>query len=294
MKRAQKSKGLFFSLVLICLTLVLSIAGPVQAQTSIAVLSMSPTPYFACVGQSTVIYVRVTNVVDLQAYDISGSFTPANNQAIAISKVENAGWLTPSFSFFPLWDNTAGTFSLDGTKLGSPGMTGDGNLIKITFQAIVPGQTVYFTINQPPPTVPVLSDGDGFIIPYTTPAGYDGVVYTRPAGTCDPTAVELRSFSAERAKWAINLKWVTVSETDNLGFNIYRAASPYGTKHKVNKELIPTLTYPGSLVGSEYSYVDKTVVPGKVYYYWLQDVDIYGHKTMHGPIKVLKFNPLKR
>jgi hypothetical protein len=39
-------------------------------------------------------------------------------------------------------------------------------------------------------------------------------------------------------------------------------------------------------VGREYSFEDNDVTPGEIYYYQLEDLDIYGKKTVHGPICV--------
>jgi hypothetical protein len=97
-----------------------------------------------------------------------------------------------------------------------------------------------------------------------------------------PTAIDLLSFDATAAKKAIILSWETGSETDNLGFNLYRATSVDGQKIKLNAELIPTQAPPGSTYGAEYKYRDTTV-KGRTYYYWLEDVDIYGATTLHEP-----------
>lgn len=272
-------------LALVGMVVLLSTTSPVEAQTS-TMLSMSPSPYFACVGQDTVIYVKVTDVVNLQAYDISGSFTPANNQALAISKIENAGWMFPTFSLFPYYDNTSGIFSLDSTKLGSPGMTGDGNLIKITFQALVPNQTVYFTINEP--ATAVLSDGNGIKIPYITPAGYDGVVYTRPAGTCNPTEVKIKYLKTNRKPYATTVSWHTVSDEEVLYFNVYRSWNKTGTsKTLLTKSPIPVIL-DGTFNGHRYSFIDKQLTPSKDYFYWLEAVDTSMVSKMFGPVVARK------
>jgi len=35
-----------------------------------------------------------------------------------------------------------------------------------------------------------------------------------------------------------------------------------------------------------YVWLDGTVQMGRTYYYQLEDVDIYGNATMHGPVQV--------
>jgi hypothetical protein len=41
---------------------------------------------------------------------------------------------------------------------------------------------------------------------------------------------------------------------------------------------------PGSPVGAVYTFLDDNVVTGMTYYYWLEDVDVYGVATPHGPV----------
>jgi hypothetical protein len=98
-----------------------------------------------------------------------------------------------------------------------------------------------------------------------------------------PSAVELASFAATAAGRAILLEWETASEVDNLGFNLYRAGSPDGPRAQINGGLIPA-RMPGSPIGAAYQFLDGSVTPGITYYYWLEDVDVYGVATLHGPV----------
>jgi hypothetical protein len=97
------------------------------------------------------------------------------------------------------------------------------------------------------------------------------------------TAVTLSSFTASPTGDDILLEWKTATELDNLGFNVYRASAPQGTRTRLNASLIPTQA-PGSAVGADYAFVDKAVEPGLAYYYWLEDVDVEGTATLHGPV----------
>ncbi len=103
--------------------------------------------------------------------------------------------------------------------------------------------------------------------------------------TCVPTAVELKSFTARGVNKAVYLAWETASETDNLGFNLYRATAIDGKKTKLNAELIPSLVPPGSTVGASYSYLDTAAEKGVRYYYWLEMMDIYSKTDLHGPVQ---------
>lgn len=102
------------------------------------------------------------------------------------------------------------------------------------------------------------------------------------------TAVKLLNFEAVGAVDGVLISWETTSETNNLGFNLYRAESPDGEKVKLNEDLIPTNVPPGSPIGSTYEYHDTTALAGRTYYYWLEDVDLAGVATLHGPVNAMR------
>lgn len=101
-----------------------------------------------------------------------------------------------------------------------------------------------------------------------------------------PTAVDLLSFAATAEKKAVTLTWETATETDNLGFNLYRAEAVDGERTKINLQLIPTNVPPGSPFGGVYSYTDTILKYKQTYFYWLEDLDIYGNAELHGPVEV--------
>ncbi|NUO10061.1 MAG: IgGFc-binding protein [Candidatus Brocadia sp.] len=96
------------------------------------------------------------------------------------------------------------------------------------------------------------------------------------------TAVSLVSFTATNVNGEVHIEWVTATEIDNAGFNIYRAKLENGTYTKINGTLISANGNATS--GASYSYVDT---PGRgTFYYKLEDVDYNGVSTMHGHEKV--------
>jgi hypothetical protein len=97
-----------------------------------------------------------------------------------------------------------------------------------------------------------------------------------------PTAVALTRFEALPEGASIRLEWETATEVDNLGFNLYRAESADGPRTQLNDGLIPS-QMPGSPMGASYQFVDESARPGSTYFYWLEDVDVYGVATMYGP-----------
>ena len=81
------------------------------------------------------------------------------------------------------------------------------------------------------------------------------------------------------------VEWTTESEVNVAGFNLYRGESPDGPYVKVNTALIPGASDP--LLGGKYVYTDTNVVAGRTYYYKLEDVELGGTTTVHGPIAVV-------
>jgi ELWxxDGT repeat protein len=96
------------------------------------------------------------------------------------------------------------------------------------------------------------------------------------------TIVTLSSFTAVPKSGKVILQWNTESETDNAGFNLYRSTSENGEYSKINDTLIPATG--SSTQGASYEFVDNDVQNRKTYYYKLEDIDLNGQSTMHGPV----------
>ncbi len=106
---------------------------------------------------------------------------------------------------------------------------------------------------------------------------------------CSPLAVDLASFTATAAADGVTLAWETVSETDNAGFNVYRADSDAGPWTQLNAALIPAAT-PGSAQGNAYTWTDGTPAAGTTWYL-LEDVSLDGIATQHEPVSVTVTEP---
>ncbi len=97
-------------------------------------------------------------------------------------------------------------------------------------------------------------------------------------------AATLADFSAVQQGDFILLTWETNSELGNRGFNLYRGVDPAGPDRQLNATLIPSQS-PGSPSGFIYTWEDRAdLTPGTTYTYWVEDVDISGAATMHGPV----------
>jgi hypothetical protein len=105
------------------------------------------------------------------------------------------------------------------------------------------------------------------------------------------TAIHLQSFAAsygpdKNGANRVVLTWKTGGESHNLGFNIYRAEN--GNRILLNPSLIAgsALMMRGALPkhsGRTYAWIDPFAGSAGGGY-WLEDVDVNGTRTMHGPV----------
>lgn len=108
-----------------------------------------------------------------------------------------------------------------------------------------------------------------------------------------PTAVNLTSFTATRDGDEVMLQWHTGFEARNLGFNIYREEN--GQRTRITPSLVAgtaLMTSRSTVLraGQDYTWYDRrtevrdqTSEIGSATY-WLEDVDLNGTRTLHGPI----------
>jgi Peptidase family C25 len=102
-----------------------------------------------------------------------------------------------------------------------------------------------------------------------------------------PTAVRLTSFRAVRNNGEVTLQWQSGYEARNLGYNIYREQD--GKRVAIT----PSLVAGSALVagrqtrlgaGSSYTWYDNVSAEAGPATYWLEDIDLNGTRTLHGPI----------
>jgi hypothetical protein len=118
---------------------------------------------------------------------------------------------------------------------------------------------------------------------YDISSSDDGLAIDDFSLSDSPTAVTLASFDATPQDDAILVIWETAMELDNVGFNLYRSESAEGPYTLLNGTLIPP-QFPGEVMGGVYEYLDTDVLPGVPYYYKLEDIDVKGVSTFHGPV----------
>ena len=85
-------------------------------------------------------------------------------------------------------------------------------------------------------------------------------------------------------KAEVIVEWTTASELDTVGFNLLRAETQEGPFEQINSHLVPAGS--DSLSGSNYSFTDNSVKDGITYFYMLEEIEITGEASHHGPIVV--------
>lgn len=99
--------------------------------------------------------------------------------------------------------------------------------------------------------------------------------------------VELSSFTATvSSELSVTLQWVSESETNHAGYNVYRSESEdLDSALKINTQIIDN----GAANGTQISYVysDFETYNNMQYYYWLESVSLSGVSEFFGPISVI-------
>jgi hypothetical protein len=123
-----------------------------------------------------------------------------------------------------------------------------------------------------PHSIALGPDGYPFI------AYYDGTNHSLKLARYDPlTDVELTSFTADRSRAAVEVRWAVTDDEGVAGYNLYRSSADEG-RAQVNPSLI-TGTSP-------YRYRDPAVRAEKSYEYWLEVVPHSGAPEEFGPASV--------
>ena len=109
-----------------------------------------------------------------------------------------------------------------------------------------------------------------------------GAVSLIPAAT---TAVQFADARAVRYDHANLVEWRTGYETDNLGFNVYREVN--GRRSLLTPQLVAgSVLFAASgtnlTAGKPYTWVDRGAPANAIY--WVEDIDLNGTRTLHGPV----------
>lgn len=133
----------------------------------------------------------------------------------------------------------------------------------------------------------------GVTEPNTTWTASEWTITSATAAQCTPGVstlpVELSSFTAEYTlnqaeQGYVSINWKTASETDVIGFNIYRnIEDTFGPSDKINNE--PIEGHGTTTLMHTYSFKDEVADVFTSYHYWLEVVNLGGTNDIHGPIE---------
>ncbi len=145
-------------------------------------------------------------------------------------------------------------------------------------------------------TYPATTENDGFVVEARIYSGSnpgENVLYFDNAyievdndgAVIHTLPVELSAFTAAYANDFVTVEWATASETDVIGFNVFRGIEEeYVLSEKVNMSIIEghgTTSQP-----HEYSFIDESADPYSTeYYYWLECVNFDGTTNVYGAIQ---------
>jgi hypothetical protein len=93
------------------------------------------------------------------------------------------------------------------------------------------------------------------------------------------------AFTATAYTDGMLLEWQTDFEADNLGFRLYREEA--GGRTLINQDLIAGSALRASATsgaGEAYAYLEPKSVENQQVAYWLEDIDLKGESTFHGPV----------
>ena len=100
--------------------------------------------------------------------------------------------------------------------------------------------------------------------------------------------IQLASFKVIPSIDYVDLNWITESEIENVGFEVWRSLEEEGKYVVLSSfQYNPSLRGQGnSSTRHEYAYRDELVVGGQSYWYKLVDVAFNGARSEHGPLSV--------
>lgn len=105
-------------------------------------------------------------------------------------------------------------------------------------------------------------------------------------GTDEELPIVLSSFTASYINSASTLSWTTQSESNNLGWNIYKSETENAANAMIlNAELIPGAGF--TTEPTYYSFIDNADFTDNITcYYWIEDVTYGNVSNLHGPVSV--------
>ncbi|MEN3334180.1 MAG: hypothetical protein V7641_3545 [Blastocatellia bacterium] len=206
-----------------------------------------------------------------------------------------------------------GDFTIKATQGPQPNLGGPNNALQRYWTLTASGLTANLTFHYLQADIPAAASESSFvIIKYESSFTFPGGSVDANANTATingvssfsdwtlgqpnaPTAIDLMTFTAkvdDRGK--VLLEWNTGYEVNNLGFHLYRDLAGQQTR------LTPSLVAGSALLsgqtpltaGLAYAWIDSLPNAKSPAIYWLDDVDLNGQVTRHGPFTPISIGQL--
>ncbi len=177
--------------------------------------------------------------------------------------------------------STAGNVGTYNIAFDTSGIDGIGNFYTLHVLKRVDGASAWLDVVDDLGATLVFND------PYITIEGLTSFSDFVVAGNEDNTLpVELSTFTATVTSQShAKLEWVTQSETDMCGYNLYRYfANEFDQAFRINPRLIEASNQTNAEV---YTYTDEDVEKSVTYYYWLEGIGLDGSADIYGPLTLL-------
>jgi len=206
-------------------------------------------------------------------------FTPGSQAELDVT-ASGAGWLAAWMDF-----NNNGDFDDAGEWILDRAISAGTSTITFDIPASAPANSDFFSRFRIYPSRPsiVASTGPALSSSFTQMSGeVEDYLFVMSIG---PTQVDMTTMDAVQNKNGVTLTWNTTSETDNLGFNVYRQI-PGGAMEQLNKHIVigsAFMTGRKSEGPRSYRFVDRKPLSGFAQYF-IEDVDLDGTKKMNGPV----------
>ena len=253
-------------------------SGGTGVITSGVTLDSSPGPHSAAGCADLAITKSASPNPVIVNNTITYTITVTNNTATAAASTLTVVDTIPA-------EVTYVSSSVSGGTGGS--CTQSAGVLTCTFTALAAGASATITVTTTAATAYSLAVNTVIVNSGTSDPNATNNTASVSVAIEGPTSVKVNSFSASQNGNGVLLAWNTGGEIHNLGFNVYRDAN--GQKIQLNPSLIAgsALLMREALeqhAAKSYGWVDPSPIPGAEY--WLEDVDLNGTRTMHGPISV--------
>lgn len=207
----------------------------------------------------------------------------SRTEVIAVAAIDNNGYKA-SFSNYGSWVDVSApgnaiystyryhygehTYTaLSGTSMACPHVVGEAALIK----------TKYPSWGWSDIRNKIVTTCDDLNARNPSYAGMLGAGLINCHRAISDVGITLSSFSARARDGVVAVRWTTSAEANHAGFNLYRREAGKAVKYiKLNGELISGR--------SPYIFADDAGRGGVRYEYLLEDVNLNGYGTQHGPI----------